>query len=81
MKIPLIINGNYNKTLNGTDRDFLLNNVDVGERFIKRALEKGYQGVLDPVDAMAIGYSTSAKIIFDYSDIEITKEKKYTDLF
>lgn len=74
-------NGHYNRKNEGTDRDFLMNNSKVGEKFIKKAIEKGYSGVRDPVDDMGVGYSTTAKILFNYKDITMDpKTKKYKDV-
>lgn len=60
-----------------TDPDFLLKNKELGEKFIKKTLEKGYSGVRDPVDDIDIGFSWTAKIIFDQKSVEKTKEYNY----
>lgn len=70
-------NGHYNKRHDGTDRDFLMNNAEIGEKFIKRALEKGYSGVRDPVDDMGVGYSKTAKILFNPDDYDVKKIRMY----
>lgn len=61
----------------GTDRDFLMKNAEIGEKFIKRAIQKGYSGVRDPYDDMTIGYSKTAKILFDLDqDFKVNNAKK-----
>ncbi|WP_405375829.1 hypothetical protein [Pseudobutyrivibrio sp.] len=65
--------GDYSKF---TDRDFLMKNAEIGEKFIKKALEKGYSGVRDPVDDLGISFDTSAKIIFDFKDLKKVKTSR-----
>lgn len=60
----------------GTNRDFLFSNKEVGEKFIKRALEKGYSGVRDPIDDTGEGFSYTAKILFDFGPESLEKIKK-----
>lgn len=62
-----------------TDRDFLMSNSEIGEKFIKRALEKGYSGVRDPVDDMGIGFEPTAKILFDFKDLDKIRTYGYHD--
>ena len=62
-----------------TDRDFLMANSEIGEKFIKRALEKGYSGVRDPVDDMEVGFEPTAKILFDFKDLDKIRTYGYHD--
>jgi hypothetical protein len=71
----------------GTDRDFLAYNKEVGEKFIKKALEKGYSGIRDPVDDLGLDNTlrkileeeyiggVSAKVLFDLDDKNYVKKK------
>ena len=54
----------------GTERDFLMKNRELGERFIKKIMEKGYAGIKDPEDAFS--FSTSAKVVFDLKKLKET---------
>lgn len=66
----------YTKGEIGTDRDFLFSNKEIGEKFIKRAIEKGYSGIRDPIDDTAEGFSYTAKILFDFGPESLEKIKK-----
>ena len=71
--------GNYATDRSGTDRDFLMTDSEIVDKFIKRSIEKGYSGVRDPVDDMGMGFSLSAKILFDPDAYAVIDDYSYMD--
>lgn len=67
--------GNYNKEKSGTDRDFLMNDIEIGKKFIKKALSTGFDGIRDPVDDLGLGFSPTAKILFNKGAISLIKDE------
>ena len=71
--------GNRATDRSGTNRDFLMNDSEIVDKFIKRTIEKGYAGVRDPVDDMGIGFSLSAKILLDPNAYTVIDDYSYMD--
>lgn len=60
----------------GTDRDFLMSNIEVGTKFIDKAISKGYAGTIDLAD-IEIGFADNPTILFD--GYEKVKDESYEE--
>lgn len=63
----------------GTNPDFLFKESEISKKFIDYTLKNTpYHGVVDPVDTIKIGFSETAKILFDNGYKKIS-DLKYVD--
>lgn len=63
----------------GTSRDFLMDNIEIGTKFIEKAISKGYAGTIDLAD-IEIGFADNPTILFNgYEKVKDESYNEYMD--